>query len=178
MKAKLLLIANLALFVLALMILGSVQTSLWFQIFGYFPSPALWIPCLIYVALYRSTLETIIFAYLAGFTLSTMSAMPEGLLMLLCVALALTARLFKRRIYWETSSYMMMTCGLAALVFHLYHWGASFFIGDYPLTSPNIMDWLIEALLTPLAAPPLLPLFRWFDRITERDNSEMAAHVS
>jgi len=179
MKEKILLIANVLLFTLATLVLASLQTSLWFQIFGYFPGPALWIPCLIYVALFRSTLEAVIFAYLAGFALSTMTAMPEGILMVVCLALVLTAQLFKQRIYWPGASYLMMTCGLAALMFHVYHWAATFVLGDHPLTSPNVMDWLIEALLTPLAAPPLFPLFKWFDKITERDSStDISAQVS
>ena len=179
MKERLLHLANVLLFVLAALVLASLQTSLWFQIFGYFPGPALWIPCLIYVALFRPTLEAIIFAYLAGFALSTMTAMPEGLLMAVCLGLVLTAQLFKQRIYWSGSSYLMMTCGLAALMFHVFHWALSYVLGDHPLTSPNVMDWLIEALLTPLAAPPLFPLFKWFDKITERDTTtDISAQVS
>lgn len=179
MKERLLLLGNILLFVTAALVLATIQTSLWFQIFGYFPGPALWIPCLIYVALYRSTLETVIFAYFVGFALSSMSAMPEGMLMLVCLALALTAQMFKQRIFWPGSSYLMMVCGLAALIFHVYHWLGTFILGEHPMTSPAIMDWLIEALLTPLAAPPLFPVFQWFDRITQRESStDVSAQVS
>ena len=78
MKERFQLLGNVLLFLLMTMILATFQTSLWFQVVGYFPGPALWIPCLIYVSLYRSTLETVIFAYLTAFVLATMSAMPEG----------------------------------------------------------------------------------------------------
>lgn len=179
MKERLLLVANIGLFALAALLLGTIQTSLWFQIFGYFPAPALWIPCLLYVALFRSTLETVVFAYIIAFVLSTLTAMPEGMLMIACVALALTAQVFKQRIYWTSSSYFMMTCGLASILFHLVHWAVSFVVGDHPMTSPQISDWLIEALLTPLAAPLMFPLFRWFDRVTQREQpSEISARVS
>lgn len=179
MKEKVLLGANVGLFALAALLFGTVQTSLWFQIFGYFPGPALWLPCLIYVALFRSTLETVLFAYIIGFTLATLTAMPEGILMIVCVILALSAQLFKQRIYWSGSSYFMMTCGFAALLFHLAHWGVSFIVGDHPMTSPAVSDWLIEALLTPLIAPLMYPIFRWFDRITQREqSSEISARVS
>ena len=91
--------------------------------------------------------------------------------MAVCLALALTAQVFKQRIYWTSASYFMMVCGLGALFFHFYHWGATFLIEDTPLTSPQISDWLIEALLTPLAAPLLFTLFQWFDHVTGRDPS-------
>lgn len=167
MKERLKLVANVLLFLLATLLLATVQTSLWFQIFGYFPSPALWIPCLTYVALYRSTLEVIIYSYLTAFVLASMTAMPEGVLMVSCLAVALTTRLFKERIYWVSASYVMMVCGLGALFFQLFHWVATYILGD-PITSPAVIDWLIEALLTPLAAPVLFPVFRWFDRLTDR----------
>lgn len=168
MKERMKLIANVLLFLLATLLLATLQTSLWFQIFGYFPSPALWIPCLIYVALYRSTLEVIIYSYLTAFVLASMTAMPEGVLMVSCLAVALTAQVFKRRIYWESASYILMVCGLGALFFQLYHFIASWVLGD-PITSPSVIDWTIEALLTPLAAPILFPVFRWFDRVSDRD---------
>jgi cell shape-determining protein MreD len=179
MKEKLLRLANVSLFAFAILVLGTLQTSLWFQIFGYFPGPAFWLPCLIYIALFRSTLETVIFAYITGFILSTMTAMPEGVLMIVCVSVAVSAQLLKQRIYWSATSYVMMTCGLAALLFHLVHWCISYLVGSQPITSPEISDWLIEALLTPLVAPALFPMFRWFDRITQRDqSSEISAQVA
>lgn len=179
MKEKLLLGSNVALFVFAALVLGTIQTSLWFQIFGYFPSPAFWIPALIYVALYRSTMETVVFSYLVGFVLSTMTAMPAGLFMTVCLALSLSTQLIKQRIYWTASSYFMMICGVSAFLFHVYHWAATFLIGDIPLTSPQISDWLIQALLTPLIAPVLHPVFMWFDKVTDREHSnEVSAQVS
>ncbi len=179
MKENLLRATNLLLFVMAAMVLASLQTSLWFQIFGYFPGPALWIPCLVYIALFRSTLEAVLFSYVMGVALAAMTTMPEGLLMIVCLALILSTQILKSRIYWTSSSYLMMVSGIAALSFHLFHLIASYIIGDHPLTSPNIMDWLIEALLTPLAAPPLFPIFQWFDKVTNREPpTEASAQVS
>ncbi len=171
MKERTLLFTNIALFAGAILVLGTIQSSLWFQIFGYFPAPALWLPTLVYVALFRSTLETILFSYIAGFVLSTMTAMPEGLLMAVCLALALSVQILKQRIYWSGASYFMMVCGFGALFFHFYHWGATFLFEEVPLTSPQIASWLIESLLTPLIAPMTFPLFQWFDRLTGREQS-------
>lgn len=179
MKERFLLFTNLALFILAILVLGTLQTSLWFQVFGYFPAPAMWLPVLIYVALFRSTLETILFSYLTGFVLSTLTVMPEGLLMSVCLALALSVQLFKTRIYWLSASYSMMVCGLAALVFHVFHWAATFLIEDVPLTSPQVSSWLIECLLTPLLAPVVFPILQLIDRLTNRESAtEMSSTMS
>ncbi|MES2964363.1 MAG: hypothetical protein V4760_10760 [Bdellovibrionota bacterium] len=179
MKERLTLLGNVVLFLMVTLFLATFQTSLWFQMMGYFPGPALWVTCLIYVALFRSTLETVLFAYMTAFILATMTAMPEGLLMVTCLALALSAQVFKQRIYWSGASYSMLICGLGALFFHLFHWTASFVIGDMPVSKPQIIDWVIEALLTPLAAPILFPVYHWIDKMTNREQtSEVSARVS
>jgi len=72
-----------------------------------------------------------------------------------------------------------MTCGLAAFMFHVYHLLGTFLLAEAALTHPQISEWLIEALLTPLIAPLLFPLFRWFDRVTNREQStDISAQVS
>jgi hypothetical protein len=178
-KERLLLFSNVGLFAFATLVLGTVKTSLWYQMFGYFPGPALWIPCLIYVALFRSTLESVFFSYIVAFVLSTMTAMPDGILMAVCLALSLSTQIFKERFFWAASSYFMMVCGLASLMFHVYHWALSFVFLENPIHSPQVSEWLIEALLTPLAAPLLFPIFRWFDRLTSRETSnEISTQVS
>jgi cell shape-determining protein MreD len=107
-----------------------------------------------------------------------MTAMPEGILMVSCLGVALTAQVFKKRIYWNSASYVMMVSGLGALLFQIIHWGATHILGD-GLTSPAVIDWLIEALLTPLVAPVLFPVFRWFDRVTDREPApEMTARMT
>ena len=151
------------------LILATVQSSLWFQIFGYFPSPAFWIPAVIYVALFRSTLEAVIMSFLFSLVISTMSSMPEGVLVTTTMLLALSARMFRQRIFWNSNSYIMMITGVAALFFHLYFWILSSFFADFSMHSPQVLDWLLEALLTPLVAPILFKLFQWIDRITRQE---------
>ncbi|MDX9731813.1 MAG: hypothetical protein RBT63_08595 [Bdellovibrionales bacterium] len=168
MKEKALLAANIGLFILATLLLASAQTSLWLQIFGYFPPPALWIPGLVYLALFRSTMMIVIVSHLLAIALATATAMPEGLMMISCLAVALSVQVFKTRFYWNATTYVMLVCGLATLVFHIYHFIASWILTDHPLTSPAFSAWIIQALLTPLFAPLLFPIFRWFDQVTHR----------
>ncbi len=168
MKAKALLIANVILFLLATLLLAAGQTSLWLQIFGYFPPPALWIPGLVYIALFRSTMTVVIVSHLIAIALATSTVMPEGLMMISCLAVALSVQVFKTRFYWTATTYFMLVCGLSTIVFHLYHYAASWVVGDHPLTAPQLTAWTIQALLTPLFAPILFPVFRWFDQITNR----------
>lgn len=169
MREKLLLVAGVALLALTTLVLATLQTSLWFQIFGWFPAPAFWMPALVFVALYRAPVEMIISVFVISLILSTMTVMPDGLLFMSLLTLGGAIRLVKQRFYWTGSSYFMMVSGFAALAWHTFHWAGSLLTSETPLVNPEIADWLIQALLTPLIAPPLYDLFRWFDKLIDRD---------
>jgi hypothetical protein len=175
MKERLFRAANIVLFCLVVLVLGTLQTSLWFQIFGYFPAPALWIPAVIYMALYRGTLEAIIVVYIFCLTISTMTAMSIGLLVASAFVLVIATQSFRQRIFWNTNSYIMMVTGVGTLLFHLAYWIFSAFFDDYSLHSPEILDWILEALLTPLVAPPLFKVFIWLDQITRQVQPSIAS---
>lgn len=169
MKEKILLLCNIALFVVTALILAGVQTSLWLQIFGYFPPPALWMPVLVYLSLFRGTLTTILLSHLLALALASATAMPDGLMMISCLGVALSVQVFKTRIFWIQSTYFMMVCGFSTLLFHILHFVSSWIFSEFPVTSPALADWIIQSLLTPLFAPVFFPLFRWFDAVTDRE---------
>ncbi len=178
MKETANLIGNILLFAIAGLILGSMQTSLWFQIFGNIPAPAFWIPILVYLFLFRRVNEAVPMMYFLCIILSTMTTISEGLFMLLCLALGLTVRIVKQRVYWPGHTYFMMVCGCAALLFHLYHMVGSMILEQTTISRPEILSWIIEALLTPLISPLLYIVFLWFDFWTEREQpAEVKAQV-
>jgi cell shape-determining protein MreD len=168
-KERLLLALHVILFAFVALFLATLQTSLWFQVMGSFPSPSFWIPVLVYIALNRSSMQAVVTIYLMCILLSTMTTMPEGILILVCILLGLSAQVFKQRIQWPGQSYFMIVCGSAALLFHVFYWVISLIIEEHPLTNPQVSDWLIEALLTPLIAPFLYRLFVWLDSWFEYD---------
>ena len=169
MKERLLLAANGILFCAAILMLATMQTALWYQIFGNFPAPSLWICAIVFVGLYRPVLEVAIVTYASCVIVSTMTVMPLGLLMTCAISVALCAKFVKQRIYWPGSGYFSIVCASGALLFHIFHLIASGLFEDRALTSPEIGDWAIEALLTSLAALALHPLFWRFDRLTGRE---------
>ena len=174
MKERLLKAANILLMLLTVVLLGTIQSSFWFQVFGYIPAPALWVPALIFVAIFRSGIEAILLSTLFSFGLSTMTAMPPGLLVTSIFLVTVCARVFRKRIYWPTSSYTMIVCGFGALFFHIFYLILSLIVETTKLSSPEIVDWIAEGLLTSLFAPTLFVLFHWIDRLTGQDEPSSA----
>lgn len=178
MRERLLLASNVGLLCFAALVLATIQSSLWFQIFAWFPSPVFWMPVLVYASLFRSFLQMSILIFALSLILTPMTVMPEGLLFCTLFTVGLSSRIVKRRFYWAGASYFMMMSGIAALFFNLYHWFGMIMTSEYGVPRPEISDWLIQALLTPLVAPILYEAFRWFDRLTEQEQpSEASANT-
>lgn len=178
MKERLLKVANIFLLLLSVVILATVQSSFWFQVFGYIPAPALWIPALIFIAIYRAGIEAMLLTAIFSFALSTMTSMSDGLLLFSMFMVTISARAFRKRIFWPTNSYTMILCGFGALFFHIYYWILSLAFEQTKLTSPEIIDWIAEGLLTSLFAPTLFALFHWVDRLTnQEDRSAISTEV-
>lgn len=175
MKERLLKAANVLLMVLSVVLLGTLQSSFWFQVFGYIPAPALWIPALIYVAIFKTSVEAMIVTALFGFALSSMTSMSDGLLLSAMYMVTIGSRLFRKRIYWSSNSYIMMLCGFSAVFFHIFYWMISLGFEQTKLTSPEIIDWIAEGLLTCLFAPTLFALFIWIDRVTGQEDPSSTA---
>lgn len=174
MKERLLKAANVLLMLLSVVLLGTLQSSFWFQVFGYIPAPALWIPALIFVAIFKSSVEAMIVTSLFGFALSTMTTMSNGLLLTSMFMVTVGSRLFRKRIYWSTNSYVMMLCGFSAFFFHVFYWIISLCFEQAKLTHPEFIDWIAEGLLTSLFAPTLFAYFGWIDRVTNQDDATAA----
>jgi cell shape-determining protein MreD len=165
MRERFLLGANFFLLGIATLVLGTAQSALWFQIFGWFPAPAFWIPVIVYAALYRQLGQMAIIAFLMSLILRPMTVMPVPFLFFVLFLIGCTVRMVKQRFYWIGHSYFMMVSGIATFIFHIYHFIGSLAIGGG--SGMEISNWLVQALLTPLAAPVLYETFRWFDRVTE-----------
>lgn len=171
MKEKSLWTANLLLFLTLSLFLCAIQTSLWFQIFGTFPSPQLWLLPLIHISLFRSFKSFLPSVYIIAFAVSSASSMWPSTAMAASLAVGLGVRFFKKRIYWDTATYGMMVAGGATFSFHLCQWLIHSFLSSEPLAIPDGVSWITQSLITPLFSPLVLRLCRWTDQWTNQVES-------
>lgn len=170
MKERFLLYTNIFVFLLFALVMASLQTSLWFQIAGYFPAPALWIPVLVYVSMHRSAVEMTITIILIAAVLATMTTVSDGILLSSCLLLGVSARIFKERIYWSNYTYSMLICGLSSFFFHFVKWLAAMVLEEKQFFTPHVLDWVIESMLTALVAPLFFRVFNWIDEVFGRES--------
>ncbi len=160
---------NYLLFGLLAETLAGFQSSLWLHIFGYFPSPYVWIAVLNYWVLYRSIYESLIMSYIVALVMATMTGAP--LESVVCINLIVWGVLYllRNRILWSGPNSYMLAAGISALVIPIASFLLSYFVDRHPSTEFYFYDWILRALLTSAFALPLFYLFGFVDRLTRRE---------
>jgi hypothetical protein len=156
------------LFVLAL---AGLQTTLWFQFFGSFPAPLLWLNVITFLILYRPPFESIFTIYFLGFALCTFSAVPFSVMSSTLLVLFAITYLTKRRFFWTGSGYYWLASFLSSFVFQLAYLAASGLI-EPQKAAILPLDRLAQALLTPLFAPPTYVIMNWIEGLNDSEAPE------
>lgn len=151
-------------FTLALLFVG-FQTSFWPHIFPFYSPLNLWLPLLTYFAVYRNTLDAIIYIYISTLLLHPFTGMSMALFLIFQLLLFIYAKAIKARFFWETTSYFVMVTGLLSIA-HLLNQIAVSLILDY--SAIPFLRTLIETLWIPVFAPFILFLCQYIDNKTEK----------
>ncbi len=160
---------NALLFLIAGFLCLGLQCSLWLQTLGGTPAPHLWIPFLVYFAIYRQRLESILGIYGIAAALSSFSAAPFGLLLVACLLIYFAVDTFKQRIFWGGVGFFSMVIGAVSFGLPFVMLAMSWIfdknaIRNFPLINP-----IISALLTILSSFPLYGIFSKIDRLTSKE---------
>ena len=168
MQHKALISFNVAMFLLFALFIGTIQTTIWYQLFGNTPSPILWISLITYLSLYRKPAEGIVTVYLVSFMLINFTSMPLGVFLLCLLFIFSTIQLIKDRVYVSGPSYFLLVTSISAIGFHLCEILLTWLLQDsFRL---QILTRLTEILLTPLSTIPIYFCLHWIDQITHRDS--------
>ncbi|MCB0412487.1 MAG: hypothetical protein KDD22_08175, partial [Bdellovibrionales bacterium] len=150
---------NAACFILVQLLLVALQSSLWLQVFGEFPSPQFWIPGLVFWYLYRNAIENVFFVYVNVILLASSTILSMSLTLAILITIYTAVFYVKSRIYWSGPTFHMLCCGLSALVFPILHFGLSWALEPNPIHDPEIFYWIVSTLMTMLVALPAYKIF-------------------
>ncbi len=151
------------------LILAAAQTSLWFLVFGRFPSPMFWLIILVYVSVTRPLWEATLVTYLLCAVTAPYTVFPFEALLVYCLSLMVLMVLIRERVFWGGPTYFMLMVAAASVSAPVLFWITSRVIDKSPLSFPNIFDWLISGCLTTLCCLPIYRLYQWFDVIASQD---------
>ncbi len=162
---------TLALFVILQLATG-VQTTLWFQVFGQFPPPHLWLIIIVYVILYRPARVSLFLVYLMGFSILSLTATSMGMLFVNLMILYAVVSTLKSRFYWGGVGYFSLICLIASFLFHFVYLMTSM-IFERQMAEFLFWSRLAQGLLTPLVAIAFYPILKKLDHWTFSDEPQM-----
>lgn len=157
---------NFLVFLAVLMLLAGFQTTFWFQLFGNVPSPLLWLNLVVYMILYRKPFPAIFTIYAMGFILLTFTAMPLKMMWISLIILFTLVYAIKSRVFWSGSGYYTIMCAFSAVAYHLIYFFGSMVLEKNP-ASFEIVDRLVQIILTPSFAFPMYWLLAKIDKVTQ-----------
>lgn len=147
-----------------LMLLISLQTSLWPLLLSPFP-PLLWVVPLVYIAVYYPTIP----AFLYVFSLSLVASFASSALPFVFVfsmgLLTIILSYLRRRIFWSGPTYLALAIIVATALYPALTWLASRLAEPQPLAWPSPLAWVFQILLTPWVAFPLYRFFTLIDQL-------------
>jgi len=142
-----------------------VQTSLWPLLTGGAPSPQFWLILLLYLVLYRSYYQALIFSYFLALIIKSFSSVSIGMLWPLFFLLITPASYFKSRMFWPNTRYFMIASFLFVGAYHVFSLILSYYLENNPVPiSP--FSRLLEISLTLLWSAPLYWLMNFIDKLT------------
>lgn len=139
----------------------NLQTTVWYEMFGYFPSPNLWLPLMIYLLMYRPFPRNLLWVLFFFFILCTATtAMPFHLLLSLTSLTALVLFTQKRFSLLTMSDFILLTTSSLICFPLIYYFFSLFHSSATPL---NIFDHLSTFFITLPLIPPFLLLLQKSD---------------
>ncbi|MGE0762027.1 MAG: hypothetical protein AB7N80_01990 [Bdellovibrionales bacterium] len=163
-------LTNYMLFTIVAILLAALQSSLWLQLFGWFPAPQIWLAVLTFWVLYRELWEGVLMMYILATVVSAFTALPFAHLLVINLLTCLSLAFAKRRIYWAGSTFFMLANGAAVLCLFVFTMLVSWRYDRNPIRDLSFFSWLISVLLTMLVSLPLHSIFSWFDRLTSKEH--------
>lgn len=169
MKERWLLAANIGMFAIIALLSAGIQTVLWYQFIGAVTAPALWLLPILYFALRRKSSHGIILVYATCLLMAPMTATSLGILLFSSLLLLFSCAGLKERVKWEGYSYTAVLCGLGSLLFNLYNYFATWVFQSKLALSPDLLSWIVQALMTAIVGQLFFSVFSVVDRLTKQE---------
>jgi hypothetical protein len=159
---------NWFLLVVAMIVAASFQTTFWFQVVGGIPAPLLWLNVVLYVILYRKTVEAILINYGLALVLAPFTSTSIGMLWSLMLVLSVITSFAKKRVFLPGMRYFVVSSLGITLVYQISSVLLSYLLDPNP-SGWNLYSRFLEILFTPLCAAPTYWVLSFFDRVSEKE---------
>lgn len=143
-------------------VLCSLQTVVWYQLFGTWASPFFCFILFVYFGLDKEDWKSVIYCYASIFIYSLFTYSSLGILMLTCLFNYILLYVVKNRVYWPGSAYFTLITGVSMTLFHVVYLINSYLF-ETRVSPILIWDRLFQILATTLIAFYAYPVIKRLD---------------
>lgn len=156
---------NFFIFAIVMVLLNSLQTTLWYQFFRSSSSPAFWILIFVYLILYRPPIEALTQIYVLCLFVFAFTAQPLGILWASWFILFTIIHFSKKVIFWPGSKYFLIAAAASVAMYQIVFMICSYLF-ENQVAPFSITTRLSVVLLTSLTAIPCYWIFKTIDHWT------------
>ena len=153
-----------------ILITALVQNTLRISFFGFDAPFYLWIPCLLYWAIYRGAWSTVFMVYFITLNTVSVGALPIGYILIFNSLSVLVLFLFKR-VYYTDIMFFSIATAVALLFFPIGIWVLSL-VTEGPMYFHHPVSWLLGGLVTWLISFLIFYIFQRLDQLTMTPDGE------
>ena len=160
-KARLI---NYTLMLIVIFGISMIQSTFWPFVFSSYIPLYLWLPFLVYWALYRGAWETLFMTYFLTFAIASTSTISPSHFLLIH-SLFFLALITVKKFYYINRMFFGISCVISFLLFPILLWTLSIIENNSSFT-PAIISWILGGIVSWLLAWPLLYLLKSLDNKT------------
>lgn len=158
---------NWFLLLVVMLLACGVQTTIWYQLVGGIPAPALWLNVILYIILYRQRLEAILINYCLALVVAPFTSASLASLWINLLVISLVVSFAKKRLFWPGTRYFIISSFGISILFQITSGLFSYFM-DRNVVAWGLYTRTIEVLFTPICAAPVFWLLSFVDRLSEK----------
>lgn len=143
-------------------VLCTLQTVVWYQLFGTWASPFFCFILFVYFGLDKEDWKSVIYCYTSIFIYSLFTYSSLGILMLTCLFNYILLYIVKNRVYWPGAAYFTLITGVSITLFNVVYIINSYLF-ETRVSPLLIWDRLFQILATTLLAYYAYPVIKRLD---------------
>ncbi len=146
----------------------SLQTTLWYQLFGSIPGPLLWLLIICYINIYKKPTEGILLNYFLVIQIYFFGWLPIGFLWFLILILFGITMFIKKRIFWGGPRYFLYASTLSVVGYQILYLLCSYFFESISVRELDLFERIFQIILTPLFSVPVYNFMKLLERWTDQ----------
>lgn len=153
--------------VLMVVIIATLEASLWPRIFSPIPNPQIWLAVVIFVFLYRTPVESLLIVYIPGFFIYLLTMQPLGYLLLAQTLIFFMVLAVKTRVFVPGQFYFSVMYAASVLMFHILIFTFGWVFDTKATSLSQILAWFIQSIIAFVISPFIYSLIKKLTPIDE-----------